>query len=408
MHLQSWSLLATTLAYLTAGTSAAGLAFNGANAPSQVLLLDDSWEKTADGSITTKKGELIVMGNITEYFLTWASSALATTSYGFTMDGHGINPFRDTGSITGTANVNGATWDSLQTGIRETQGDHQLKVWVANPAGVAFTAFKFMSSEGDTVFPSIYGRQATAVPSDALTIDSGSPFISFSPEGWKQISDCAFCDQRTLANSSTIGSWVQFTISGKSNPAFWVYGVKAERHSLANLRVTGYKGGSMAYDSMQDVVVGGFDNGEGSEGLVYQARLASHERLNEADYYTINMTLNKGALGIDFIRTTTEFITPNAAATTATPIGSPSSQNERISILPILLPTLLGVGLVALLVTGWCVWGSRFSAAAKKRREQAHVGTNGMVQVRHSTSSSTVASSPLDEKQKLPEERSNV
>ncbi|KAG8787579.1 hypothetical protein FRC16_001527, partial [Serendipita sp. 398] len=63
MHLQSWSLLATTLAYLTAGTSAAGLAFNGANAPSQVLLLDDSWEKTADGSITTKKGELIVMGN---------------------------------------------------------------------------------------------------------------------------------------------------------------------------------------------------------------------------------------------------------------------------------------------------------------------------------------------------------
>ncbi|KAG8852456.1 hypothetical protein FRC20_001497 [Serendipita sp. 405] len=120
------------------------------------------------------------------------------------------------------------------------------------------------------------------------------------------------------------------------------------------------------------------------------------------------MTLNKGALGIDFIRTTTEFITPNAAATTATPIGSPSSQNERISILPILLPTLLGVGLVALLVTGWCVWGSRFSAAAKKRREQAHVGTNGMVQVRHSTSSSTVASSPLDEKQKLPEERSNV
>ncbi|KAG8752092.1 hypothetical protein FRC14_007348 [Serendipita sp. 396] len=410
MRLQSWSLLATTLALLSTKTKASGGAqFNAANSLSQILFWDDNWELTPDGGIMTKNGTLIIMANAYEFFLNWAHPNNTKITYGVTMDGHGINPFRDTSSILGTNEVNGTIWNTLQVGIRDKPGDHQLQFWVANPGGVIFTNFN-VSFAGKSALPLEYGRSATVIPIDAVAVDSSSTLLNFSPEGWHHMGDCAFCDQRTLANSSTLGSWVQFTISAKSYPSFWIYGVKAKGHSLANLRVTGYKDGSMIYDGSRDVVVGGFDNGEDSQGLVYQDRLASEERLNEADFYRVNMTLIKGTLGIDFIRSTNELL-PYDTPLIPTPSSIPTQSNDSKQLQIILLSTLLPSGVALLLLGAWLVWRYHFSATAKKNKKGMPVYIGTMMKERKEiepyvvspsdpsrSSSSTMAVSPLDEK----------
>ncbi|KAG8863211.1 hypothetical protein FRC20_010869 [Serendipita sp. 405] len=419
MRLQSWSLLATTLALLSTKTKASGGAqFNAANSLSQILFWDDNWELTPDGGIMTKNGTLIIMANAYEFFLNWAYPNNSHTTYEFTMDGHGINPYRDTGRIFGATEVNGTTWTTLQVGIRDTPADHQLKVWVANPAGVVFTNFN-VSFGGSSALPHNYGRSATVIPIDAVAVDSSSTLLNFSPEGWHHANDCAFCDQRTLASSSTLGSWVQFTISGKANTVFWIYGMKAEEHSLANVRTTGYINGSMAYSSIEDVVVGGFDNGFGSEGLVYQDLLVSSSFSIDADldFFTINMTLNKGSLAIDFIRSLTELLPYDPRLVTALPIDpppytpSPISSDGSKRLQTILLSTFLSSGIVLLLVGAWLVWRYRFSEIAKKKKKgmPLYIGTTVKEEKgiepyivspcsTFPSSASTVAISPSEEK----------
>ncbi|KAG8787581.1 hypothetical protein FRC16_001529 [Serendipita sp. 398] len=333
--------------------------------------------------------------------------------YGATMDGHGINPFRDTGGISGTAEVNGTTWERLQVGIRDTQEDHQLRFSVSHSGGVIFTAFN-VSFNGPSALSPTYGRYATSIPINAVATDSNNDRLNFSPEGWHHMTNTSFCDEGTLANSSVVGSWVQFTVSGESDPSFWIYGVMAERHSLANVEVTGYKYEEVVYNESKVLRVGGFDDGEGSQGLVYQAPLFSRKNLPTADFYRVNMTLQKGALMIDFIRSMTELLPYDTPLNVAPPPIDPSRSNNSKRLQIILLSILLP-GIVLLLVGAWLVWRYRISATAKKRRASVYIGAavkeeKGVTEIKpyvipititDNSSSSTMGVSASDEKRAL-------
>ncbi|KAG8754337.1 hypothetical protein FRC14_005170 [Serendipita sp. 396] len=422
MRLQSWSLLATTLVLLSTRTEvgAGRVDFNAASSLSQVLLWDENWELTQDGGILTKNGSLIIMSNADEIFLRWAYPLKTIMDYRVTMDGNVIDPFRNTGGILGTTDVNGTTWETLQVSIRDTPEDHQLKFWVANPGGVIFTSFTVAFS-GVSALPSTYGRYAASIPIDAVTTDSKSTRLNFSREGWRYKPNTSFCDQGTLANSSVIGSWVQFTVSGESDPSFWIYGVAAQRHSLANIEVIGYKYESVVYNESKVVRVGGLDNGEDSGAMVYQAPLFSRTSLPTADLYRVNITLQKGDLMIDFIRSMTKLL-PYATPLNLGTIPSNGSSNEGNKALQtILLPMLLFSGVLLLLATSWFVWRYRFLVTPREKRAPIYIGKvvkeeRTVMEVKPyiaptstpNSSSSTMALLPSDEKRRRQHDRSPV
>ncbi|CCA66986.1 hypothetical protein PIIN_00823 [Serendipita indica DSM 11827] len=123
-------------------------------------------------------------------------------------------------------------------------------------------------------------------------VDNASPFIAFSDHGWEHRINKSFSWMNTVSSTSTVGAWVHITFSADR-----VYGVPMQEQTL--LRMDLY---SLLDDITIESTVRSIMRAKNTEIMTHQVLLFNHSLSGWASMHSYNISVERGALHLDFIR----------------------------------------------------------------------------------------------------------